>query len=266
MEENKKSNKGLITIIVIIVLLITIVGFLALYKDWLNKNNNEITTEKTTIISTTTKVIIIDKEELDSNDLSCDGNEKCDIAKIGKFKISIQNDEMGIPVLYINDELCKPFSKSELYGIDKFILLDDDYAYVAFYDMVEGSNSEHFIIDSKGNVIQKLNNEIWSTGSKFNTIFINYDKTKNIFNVSATYFMIDSKVNPCFKDKDEVFEIKGEIKYIGKGKIDKINIIESKTSDEVIRERYNMSCEEIKNSTSKELENEREVLKINDNN
>lgn len=261
--EEKKNNKGIIWfIIILIVLILVLIGYIVydkvvLEKNINNKDNNttKITTEK----NNDEKEAIINSEEL-----VCNSKEKCDIKKIGNIKVSIEKivDSENMSdyyLLYINDRAVE--NKDELKNnlVYQIILLDDNHIFVEYSDLV--GYSAHYIYNLDSKVIYDMS-EITLLNDPGQTI----SYRNNVFNIKSKNYISDYIIEVCKYGKNDIVESEENFTYLGNGKLSEREIVSNKTSDKVIQDRYNMSCEEIKNSTSVELEYERETLKSYTNN
>ena len=246
MKEKKKETIVLIVILVLIIL--GLAGFIV-YDKVLNKK------AETKNVEATTKMMITDKKILSSNDLRCEeGINKCDIAKKGKFKISLKEADNGLMDLYVNDKLCGPF-REELFQVDEVVFLDDNYLYVQYGDIAEGLISRNIIFDSNANIVEDLNKKSGSGN------WIYYDANNDSFKSIITRGNgIDSTAMACIYEPSEIYYKEIEIKYLGDGVVSEPKLLKSQTSEEIIRETYGMSCDEIKNSTSDDLAFERMII------
>jgi len=262
--EEKKNNKGIVwLIIILIVLILGLIGYIVYDKVVLDNNKENNTTTTTTEKNNAEKEVVINSEEL-----VCNSNEKCEIKKVGNIKISIEkivDPEYSYDyyyLLYINDKEVDNKEKLKTTSINKIILLDDDYIFVEYNDLTgEGSNL-YYIYDSKASEVYDMRKITLVADVSFQNI--SYEN--ETFIINSTNYLSDYAFSVCRYNKNDIVKSEEKFKYLGNGDLSEREVILTKTSDEIIHERYSMSCEEIKNSTSAELEYARENIKSYENN
>ena len=264
--EEKKNNKGIVwLIIILIVLILGLIGYIVYDKVVLNNNSINKNEENNTTTITNEKNNIEKEVVINSEELVCNSNEKCDIKKIGNIKVSIEKivDSENLSdyyLLYINDKAIE--NKDELKNnfIYQIILLDDSHIFVEFSDLV--GDSAHYIYNSDSKVIYDMRKITLVEDAYFQNISYEND----MFIINTTNYLGDYAFSVCKYNKNDIVKSEEKFKYLGNGELSERKVILTKTSDDIIHEIYGMSCEEIKNSTSAELEYARENIKSYENN
>lgn len=222
------------------------------------KESNETTTTTTTIkeqkvYKTWEEIYAEGADPIVFNCLNEVGDKEClvvdDEMKVSLKKELPNNDYATYEnnYLYINDKkvdflvelIDMDFEIESITQVDKNTI---------FVEIMGFDGYDYYLIDASGNKITNFSDvgsltEVGSITLK--------DK---IFTLYSTRYLYDYEAALCrdYKDEDYAY-IKEELEYLGNGKFGKGKTLESKTVDEVVREKFGMSCTELKNSTDPDL-------------
>ena len=246
------NKKIIILICIILVMIGGIVGYIIF--DSLNKKNenpNDTTT-------TTTK--IKEKEYQDWSEyyaeditkiyFSCineDASKECILNEEG-IKLSIKKENKN-NLLYINDvksSFIEQLVIESHFNIKYVEKVDNDTIFVT----IEGFDGDMFyLINKDGQKITDFSN----VSSLTSVNDVAYKEGK--FILFSTRYLPDYEASLCrdYNDTDYAY-MSEEFEYLGNGMFSESIISETKTVDEVIRERFGLTCTELKNSTDPRLE------------
>lgn len=247
------NKKIIILICIILVMIGGIVGYIIF--DSLNKKNEN---QNNTTTTTTTK--IKEKEYQDWSEyyaedinkiyFSCineDASKECILNEEG-IKLSIKKENKN-NLLYIND-VKSPFIEQlviESHFKIKYVeKVDNDTAFVT----IEGFDGDMFyLINKEGQKITDFSN----VSSLTSVNDVAYKEGK--FILFSTRYLPDYEASLCrdYADTDYAY-MSEEFEYLGNGMFSESIISETRTVDEVIRERFGLTCTELKNSTDPRLE------------
>lgn len=238
--EEKKSNKGLIWLIVIlIVLVLGLVGFIVYdkvvldNKDSVSDNNTISTTNENyeKILYDQDNILITLRDANDEEFLENNGTSYYNFFFNGREISELKIVDYGLEI-----------------NCSKY---DNDYIFVDHYD---GRIYNYYLLDKKGNIIIDFSKYSYINSSE------GYYELKLLDNKFVMIITIDfgkyygydelgvyKELCNEFKD-DSIVEIQKEIEYLGNGKLGEEKIVSQKTLQEYLESKNYLNCQEVLNS------------------
>ena len=240
MEENKKENKGLIVLVILLILcVISLAGYIVYDKVLSNNKQSNNQTDETTTIQ-----VSVDRKVGDCYEVN--GNKRCVSFKEKNIEIELENESGN---LFINDNKLisdRSVISNSTCDIHNPTIIDGDYIILT----CGGAEEYYYFFNSKGEMAPLNFEKINDIG----LVGIAEFKDNNITIISLGYIG-DYEAALCRDNKDDdIVYIEQQIKYEGNGVFSEPKTIKTKTTQEVIKERYDMSCDELKNTDNPYLE------------
>lgn len=227
----KENNKGLIWLIVgLVFLVLGLVGYIVCDKVFLanTENKNTSTHEKN------------DNDRKVGDCYTVNGEKRCVLFK--KDNIVFSENRSDIAKYYVNDNIAFDGRGTEC-SVDSAIVFDKNYLIIYC-----GADTLYpNIIDSNGKSpinFKKINEE----GVFSSVIFKN-----DVLKLTRITYESGYEAALCRSNLDAIAYEEYEIKYKNNVFSDP-KTVKTKTAEEIIKERYNMTCEEIKNSNDPAME------------
>lgn len=235
--EEKKNNKGLIWLIVIlIVLVLGLVGYIIFDKVMLTDGENKNIT--TTI--TTSKTTDNDKKVGDCYDVN--GANRCVVFKEKNIELEYENNDNGNKY-FINDNLLTNVAECD---VNRPIVIDKDF--VILDCGIE--ESSYIVFNAKGEKTPLDFNTINNIG---NVGYVEYNN--NVITTISRAYIGDYEAALCRdNNEDDIVYIEQQTKYQGNGVFAKTETTKTKTAKEIIKERFNMTCEELRTTNDPAME------------
>lgn len=241
--EEKKNKKSTVAIIILTILLVLSLGYIG-YDKFFSKNNNITPNEEKNINQDNRE----EPTTTDKNVGDCytkDNKKRCVVFK--KENIEIEEDESDDSNnYYVNDNFIM-----EYLDLNSIIVIDKDY----FIVRDNFDDSPLVFLNSKGEEKPLDFKNINEIGSVKDASYNN-----NILSIASYSYIGDYEAALCrdYKDSDIIY-IEQEIEYKGNGIFGEPKTTKTKTVAEKIKETYNITCDELKNTNDPDLEYEKQL-------
>lgn len=256
------NKKAIVLISILSIIIVGLVGYIIL-DTTLEKKNKKQNKE-------TTSTLITSKEQKvykEWKETYAEGMEpiifKC-LNETGDKECLVIDDEMKVSLkkelpnneydtyennyLYINDKRVEFLVYEIDNGFDILSITKVDKETI-FIEVMGFDGGVYYLINKDGNKVTDFSD----VGKLKGVGNVKFENNKFIISTMRYGYDYESVLCKYYLDDDYAY-IKEETEYLGNGKFGEVKVLESSTVDEVIRNKFGMSCDELKNSTDPGLE------------